>query len=873
MLVGLLLASAVAPHLLAGTAAASATPDMPPGFVAIPDQNVEQGTPASDSFPFRASNMTGGDVLASDHAATTEFILTSPEDAEQTLGPDATVAEGVGNLAIVIRDDSVHDGRRIAINASEVRDEFGYLPDQIEGVHEDGSRWSEPVTTSSGYIVVEIPKFSDNVITFTGEVSLSGNPATDGSSYQYQLQSLDSASDFDINLTGVETTAWSNESGSLSPGDSASISVGGNLAPSGPAGGEPELTVTGQQPIQRSNWGDDGQKAINEGGNTTVATFSSPPSNLARASIQVESHISDGSSYFEGYAVTNGNWYYLGSVNFDGMGATTFSSSLSDVPTGEDVQFVLSGTQSGSDIWVQDIEIRGPAPKNVDVAFSDGTTASLGDFSGGETKTRAVDLSAGVSSLDTSGSHGSLDWSLSAEERIETESPTVEVNGNETSYPGRLSVGETVSLSTDSAWLQSGENTVTVSTAAGSVGLDYSHSARDDQSVKYEGESWSERYNVSKTWGDMSENATLEIPFAGNVVSNRDLTVYINGTKTAPTWSHFKSNTTTLKVGLGDLSPGTTTRVVADGSKVRVRNGAIRVTDPTTEGNALNTTFEVVSRGEEFRIDVSGTASSEWVHYLADPSYQNASASARIADGGASQYVRVPNAPEGGSATVRTLDLRADPQNDVVVSVADPDEPRFRIRQGTVAGDSVGLDYYGGESGASYDLVSESNGRVEDPSVSGSPVAFSLDSDESNLLRIAVADSGGSSSDDGGGGTLPLETAKTVASDPLANPLLVLGAGAVVILGVGLLARRRGVPIWASGGVLGLVFVVALESLAPRVLSGAFARVVEELAAGLGGVSRFLWLAGGLVGLWGVFRLVRKFTSPDRTILRIRGGK
>ncbi|WP_276298798.1 hypothetical protein [Halorussus lipolyticus] len=1021
-LVALLLASAVAPSLLAGTAAASvsSTPEMPPGFVSIPDQNVEQGTPASESFPYRAANMTDGDVLASAHASTTEVVLTTPEDAEQTLGPNTTVADGLGNLAIVIRDDSVHEGRRIAIRASEVRDALGYLPNRIAGVHEGGSRWSERVTTTSGYIVAELPHFSDNVITFTGEVEIQGNPATDGTSYQYDISDMDSARAPNLTLTGAESSEWDNvsatglgdgeslevwpaghriegpngsepevvltgdrkttwrtPSGSVSPGGSASISVDGNLAPA-----SPELIVTGRgtthtNPLYGSDdhyLGVAGQSVGEE--ISAEVRFDNVPDLVS--GIKSYWRANGGTHTFDVYIVeeTPDHNYGEGTKVASDVTISSTGTQTIDIqdyepsnPGGDvTVEFVTTSTSgdklelryddspsktSSSVSIYQGTGTKGvemslvESPSNVTVTDDTGASASVGELLPGEMKSKSLDLTTDSSTLDFSSfKSGSVDWRLEFSELAETESPALDLDGDgvdEVSHSGKLADGETVTyqapgLSVDDdlmtvstasgstvdvsvklkevsesrnigfelngnwqnqsaladgetvnyaipeSWLANGTNRINVSVAPGlsadapapNVGIEFRHSARDDQSVEFAGESWSERYNVTRTWADVNQNATLEIPFAGNVVQTRNLRVYLNGTETAPTWSRFDN--TTLEVGLGDLAPGTEARVVANGSKVRVRDGAVRVTNPTTEGNRLNTTFEVVSRGPEFRIDVSGTASSEWVHYVADPSYTNASASARIADGGASQYVRLPNAPEGGRATVRTLDLRANPQNDVVVSVADPDEPKFRIRPGEVAGDSVELAYHGGESGVAYDLVSESSDRVEEPGVTGSPVVFSLDSDKSNLLRISVSDSGGASSggggSDGGGGIPPLaSTARSVADDPLANPLLVLGAGAAVILGVGVLARRRGVPMWASGGVLGLVFVVALESLAPGYLSGALARVVEELAAGLGGVSQFLWLAGGLVGLWALFRLVQKFTSPDRTILNIRGGK
>lgn len=1053
-LVALVVGSALAPFL---APVAAAQPDkMPAGFVAIPDQNIKQGTPVSEEFRFRASNLTDADVLASGHASTTEFVLTTPADARSELGPDSTVS-GLGNLAIVVRDESAHAGRTIAIRASEVRDALGFLPQNIHGQHEDGSSWSEPVTTESGYITVEIPHFSSNVITFTGEVEIDATPATDGASYQYDVSRADSVSNFSLAVTGRLASEWDNESAAgVRNGDTLAVSTAGESL--GGPGGTPSVAFTGRtasafggtSPSQEwtkgagdyvhgvevgpdsgvyySSSGEIGrytesgsldwshslggtsqEVAVNDDGTvyatvgTTVYAYSQSGSqkwtysasdsqygiavgpdgyvysggasgtvhkldpetgseqwtnNLGAGAIYAIGANDVTSAVFVGHDGSQGNvtrvntagnidWQNIGvdgggitgiDINDDGkliagyvyqlheLEPSTGTQEWSGGIAGEDVHVDPTGNiygaamdhglvkhdPSGNKIWNQSLDDQshvtvglGPTGRvavgeyksfgywsqpaettdpGLDVD-SDGTPEAVvsGTLSSGETVTRDLsELSASTSSVTVVSAGGTaVDVELKFKEKVSTPSGGVEVNGNWTNFTA-LNDGETRSLFNSTDWIRTGINRVNVSLDTDAIGADapapvvglaYSHTSRDDVSVSYRGETWSERYEVSRTWGSANQNATLRIPFAGNVVRNRALTVYRNGTETPPTWSRYRN--TTLEVGLGDLKPGTTTRIVANGSKVVVENGAIRVTDPTTAGNALNTSFEVISKSEGFRIDVSGTESADWVHYLANASWQNANASTRIANGGSDQYLRLPNAPEGGTARARTLALSADPQNDVEVEVEDPTDPRFRIAPGEVAGDSLDLAYYDTESGVTYELVSETYDRIESSDTADSPARFSLDSDAANLLSISVADSGGtvSPSSGGGGGVPPLKAARDVASDPLANPLLVLGAGAVVILGVGLLARRRGVPVWASGGVLGLVFIVALESLAPRVLSGAVAQVVAAVGSGVGRVSSALALGGGVVAIWGVFRLVKKFTSPDRTILRIRGEK
>lgn len=256
-------------------------------------------------------------------------------------------------------------------------------------------------------------------------------------------------------------------------------------------------------------------------------------------------------------------------------------------------------------------------PTGASVSTDTGESKSLGNFTAGETKSVSLNATMSTSQLTFDANRGAFDYEWQLEERAEPVDPAVIVNGNKTSYTGRLADGDTVSLTADPAWIQAGENVVDVQIGGPTtgptpvVGLDYGHDARDDQMVEYAGETWSERYNVSKTYGSAQQNAQLEIPVAGEVVRIRSLEQRVNGGDwTVVGASAYTLDGTKLTVALGDVQKDDEVEVRAVGSKVRPVNGDIEVLEPTTEGSTLDTAFEITSYSEGFYVDVGGNTSS-----------------------------------------------------------------------------------------------------------------------------------------------------------------------------------------------------------------------------------------------------------------------
>ncbi|MEA5408619.1 hypothetical protein VB773_14260 [Haloarculaceae archaeon H-GB2-1] len=87
-----------------------------------------------------------------------------------------------------------------------------------------------------------------------GQVRLSGQPATNGTSYSYDIRDLDSATAPHIEFTGRTATEWDNASAAdVGSGGSLGVSIAGDQDPTGPsANGEPVVEITGNE--QTMSW-------------------------------------------------------------------------------------------------------------------------------------------------------------------------------------------------------------------------------------------------------------------------------------------------------------------------------------------------------------------------------------------------------------------------------------------------------------------------------------------------------------------------------------------------------------------------------------------------------------------------------------------
>jgi hypothetical protein len=282
----------------------------------------------------------------------------------------------------------------------------------------------------------------------------------------------------------------------------------------------------------------------------------------------------------------------------------TQSQSVSLVKDSQTVAFSAGGSQQVVYNLTAD-EITATNDPGVDLD-NDGTfdITYVGTLQDGETVTKeAAGIDTQTSTIPVTTQNSEVAVRVKLRERTQTQDVEVSINGQTTSYSGTLTDGETTSIQTDPAWIEEGTNQVDVTIGAGGgeapppeAGFEYRHDSLDQQSVDYEAEAWSERYNVSKTFGGARSNAELTIPFAGEVLAVRS----IERQQDDGSWSdvgpaNYNLNGTELTVDLGSVSDSETVAVRATGSKARVSGGEIQVTEPTVAGNTLDSKVKLVS--------------------------------------------------------------------------------------------------------------------------------------------------------------------------------------------------------------------------------------------------------------------------------------
>ena len=429
-------------------------------------------------------------------------------------------------------------------------------------------------------------------------------------------------------------------------------------------------------------------------------------------------------------------------------------------------------------------------------------------------------------------------------ERTETEDVTISVNGNPTSYDLTIGDGETKSLAVNESWLDNGTNTVEVSVAPslgsdapqGQVGLDYYHTAEDLVETEYKGETWTERYNVSKTWANSKENASISIPFdSSHVIGIRDLMKTVNNGSTEPIdAANYSLEGTTLTAELGDVQAGDEIRVHANGTKVLVGNGEITVTDPTIEGNVLDTGFRIDQHDPGFYLEVSGTATPDRVHHLETLSWTGADPYTEH-DANGDQYLYAPNATAGGEARVQTMPLEVEPaRGDVHIHLEDDNEshPIFRVEPGDELGDEVEFGYYNTTSGETYVLNSISEGIARDTQTAESPV-WLLDDDSPETLEIykesQETDGSGGASDDGTQYISPVSSDAWYESLPVVS--IAAAVGLAIVAGISNYLFKEWWKILGTVGAAALLELVLLtEFIWPEVILSPLATGVREIA-------------------------------------------
>ncbi|ELZ56758.1 hypothetical protein C467_07792 [Halorubrum hochstenium ATCC 700873] len=929
----------------------------PSGMVALGPDQVDEDLPSDADLPIRASDLEG-EVYASDHAGSLQITVTTPERASDYMGPNANVVAD-DEIAIVLADDTVHEGRDVAVDLNVLEAGVGYVPDVAYGVHDSGEEWQSPIEQEDGVGRFYVPEFSSNSVTFSGGIELTGSAAADGTNYRYELDNLNGVEDYSINLTGINNTASEVKTTTATGGDSISIDVGGNTAPENET-----VTLTGKsetntRTVSGTNNGGTTTEQIDVDGteapsnaeitfahnsgdgeyepsdrkyyvdqqkdrlqDTYVMDWSDEAGQEPPAVIQeFETYIyaSDGESIETEVYLANGDTdpfangekvgaltgnvvqgesthFSLSGFNFETTGETVSvglrevdSISDNDLKLGyNDYRFskpyFIRISQNTAEVSVTDdsgtstytTPADGQETKNIDISRSTdsvevsgatsesldydiswtetsvttdpsieiaGTTVShSGKLSGGETVTESVTLSTGSNGADVSVT-GPVGVSVSWTEVSRTRDPVVEVNGYETEYNGVLSEGETTSLATNEAWLQEGTNNVTVRTNTPSNGpeslvdMTYSHDASGvTKSVDAEATSWTESFNVSHTFPSAVADADATLTFDEQVAEIHDVEYRTNGGswQTPP---DYELNGTDLHVGLGDVEADTEIDVRATGHKVRAYDGAVKVTEPTVEGDDLSTEVEITDINPDgmFGLRVDETVLGDRLHYASEESWTGESAYASITSTG-TQILRAPDANEGSTMRVSTAPVSVSPSSGAIeAEVEDGSEPTFSLRKGNTTGsDRIEVTYYNTVTGDRYVLWSETREVEVDADRAQSPVSFVTDGSSETYSILQRDSSVGPNPPPG-----PTETEDVF---PL---LLAFGGIGGVLVGSTLVSRRFNIGGWLLPVTATSLTAVAIQVLAP----GSPLLRVAQLASESNAVT-IAAVAALLIGMW-----------------------
>lgn len=589
-----LVALAVVASMIAGAsvgalASGVGAPAQPPNDSNLPEhsplaaESIDEDIPGelNSELPVSDSELVDrsrGHMTAANHADTMNatWIAVNKKTGRQI---DQNAANAILNgdddvplaIAIVMGDDVAHEGRDVAIPIEIIEESVGYRPAKAYGTHSSGDQWNSTIGYEDGYAIWEVPKFSENTITWSSEVSITGNPSSDGAQYQYNVSDADSVSGYDINITGWDSTEVDSSSAAgLANGDTLALDVAGNSEATGV-----EVTFTGRNQTQSRSY--TGSRSTNGTSESVTVSGNLDPEGTANGDpeVSVSSHknirtwtpdndiiIGDGASNTKTVDVSTANVEYIDTLHV--QGENYYSDSC------RDVEISVEGTIAGTRTWCNSdgfktetfsgLGITGYANGNVNITFSDaggtgkfrvrdsswsnphdvdfesGQPSSISadaDGSGGSASlgsggTAALPMGTDTSSVsftfdDTTG--GYIDYTLDYQDISASEDPAIDVDTDGTmdaSYNGIMMDGETATYSVQNL-------------AVGSAPAD-----------------------LSLTHGAVD----VEVTMIEHTITE-DVDVVVNGNATTHT---------------GTLSPGSTTSLTTDLSWVREGENRVNVT-------------------------------------------------------------------------------------------------------------------------------------------------------------------------------------------------------------------------------------------------------------------------------------------------------
>ena len=321
-------------------------------------------------------------------------------------------------------------------------------------------------------------------------------------------ESSPSTSDSVINVTGVTNTQSRTISGSDSSGsDSRSITVGGSVDPSGPASGSPEISVTSSAADSVDAFS--GSTSLGFGDTKTASIDAETSQIMITATTNEGGKTSDAEVRADGNVIAS-------EIVFDGSESTESITISEQYVSNVTVEVTGTGYDAGADPPTLDISSIAfeptSSPSNIQIdADGGGGTASLG--TGG---TAQLDLTTDTSTITTShDGYGSISWNLSLTEISKTRDPVVELNGDSSqqiSIDGSVADGQTVTTEIDNSWLESAENTATVT--LNDSGLDADDPPMEAK-VSVEKPAQSARY-VSAAYDNLSRSNGVGVDWSGS---------------------------------------------------------------------------------------------------------------------------------------------------------------------------------------------------------------------------------------------------------------------------------------------------------------------------------------------------------------------
>ena len=759
---------------------ADANPPTPAGaeLYALPDEHTRTATDGIDAPPVRASA------------------------GAQTM--DARVTTAGGELALKLQDDRTHDGRWVSVPTTWLRDELGAVPGYVTIAHSSGESYTTETYARSDGLAFYVKEFSTNTVTFAGSTNLSATPATNSTTLTYELNNATSSTDPRIALTGYQTT------------ESESIDA------TRTRDGETLYAFAGTEAVDDVSVELTGGRARDH----TPTTINTTTVDIVEAVVEE----SPGQTECTIELNRNGNTIATKSpfVGADEQEIVRFTDLGNTSTDGDSYSATTPDCDSAS---VRFTESNPPSNNAID--YVDGST-SVQDLSVGQTITVSLpDVDPGdpvTFRTDT----GQVNATIAGTEATTTTDPRVSVNGNTVAEPGPLADGETVTKSLSASVLRDGTNTVDVSVGDGSltaaaptpsVGIEYSHESEHNQTVDYVAGKWVERYNVSKTWADDRQDATLTIPFASNIIRIESVKTDTNSTGLTETANYTLSGTT-LTVELGSVNASETVRVTAQGSKFAENRANVTVVEPTTSGS-LNTRIRVDDwgSGADSYLAVDGTPDGAHLHYLTDAYSDESHYLVEQADGTHRLYL--PNAAAGDKLTAQTVNYSLDAASGEVryeLTRTDESDLELDIDPGGSRGDPVDITYENAQDGETYVLESVTAGVVRDQGEANSPLTLSDDDSPETLRFFAETDSGGGSSDAGGGGAGPIGVP---TGDPNFAPL----AGIALALGLLVIVSRNNETVSEAGADTAAALDDTVPVVGPAAAAGV--RTGSQLVAAL----------------------------------------